>query len=103
MTAREWRDANPDMDANMREQVTLEQLLVSANLENMNAEFIHMQLLPSECYPPDADAHRANDETVGRRYGVSAQSSRPARHSLGEAQARETDKALKEILEKIVL
>jgi hypothetical protein len=44
MTAREWRDANPDMDANMREQVTLEQLLVSANLENMNAEFIHMGL-----------------------------------------------------------
>jgi hypothetical protein len=48
MTAREWRDANPGKDGNMRDHVTLEQHLVLANLENMNAEFIHMQLLPSE-------------------------------------------------------
>ena len=37
-TAREWRDGN------MRDQASLEQLLVLANLENMNAEFIHMGL-----------------------------------------------------------
>ena len=43
-TAREWRDANPGMDGNMRDHATLEQLLVLANLENMNAEFIHMDL-----------------------------------------------------------
>ncbi len=48
MTAREWRDAKTDKDANMRDHVTPEQLLVLANLENMDAEFIHMQLLPSE-------------------------------------------------------
>ena len=28
----------------MRDHATLEQLLVLANLENMNAEFIHMEL-----------------------------------------------------------
>lgn len=43
-TARQWRDANPDKDGNMRDHATLEQLLVLANLENMNAEFIHMEL-----------------------------------------------------------
>lgn len=48
LTAREWRDANPDKDGNMRDNATLEQLLVLANLENMNAEFIHMELLQSD-------------------------------------------------------
>ena len=43
-TAREWRNANPGKDGNMRDHATLEQLLVLANLENMNAEFIHMEL-----------------------------------------------------------
>jgi hypothetical protein len=43
-TAREWRDANPGKDGNVRDNATLEQLLVLANLENMNAEFIHMEL-----------------------------------------------------------
>lgn len=47
-TAREWRDANPDKEGNMRDHATLEQLLVLANLENMNAEFIHMALPQSD-------------------------------------------------------
>ena len=42
--AREWRDANPKLDGNMRDHATIEQLLVLANIESMNAEFIHMQL-----------------------------------------------------------
>ncbi len=32
----------------MRDYATLEQLLVLANLENMNAEFIHMELPQSD-------------------------------------------------------
>ena len=47
-TAREWRDANPDKEGNMRDHATLEQLLVLANIENMNAEFIHMGLPQGE-------------------------------------------------------
>ena len=47
-TAREWRDASPDKDGNIRDHATLEQLLVLANLENMNAEFIHMELTQGE-------------------------------------------------------
>ncbi|MGI8728785.1 MAG: KilA-N domain-containing protein [Solirubrobacteraceae bacterium] len=47
-TARQWRDANPGKDGNMRDHAALEQLLVLANLENMNAEFIHMELSQGE-------------------------------------------------------
>ncbi len=43
-TARQWRDVNPALDGNMRDHATIEQLLVLANIEGMNAEFIHMEL-----------------------------------------------------------
>jgi hypothetical protein len=43
-TAKQWRDTNPDLEDNMREHATIEQLLVLANLEGMNAELIHMGL-----------------------------------------------------------
>jgi len=41
MTAAEWRKANPDKSGNnMRDYATIEQLLVLANLENINALYI---------------------------------------------------------------
>jgi hypothetical protein len=40
-TAKQWRDANPALDGNMRDYAGIEQLLVLANIEGMNAEFIH--------------------------------------------------------------
>lgn len=43
-TAKQWREANPKLDGNMRDHATIEQLLVLANIEGMNAEFIHMAL-----------------------------------------------------------
>lgn len=43
-TARQWRDANPTLDGNMRDHATIEQLLVLANIEGINAELIHMGL-----------------------------------------------------------
>jgi len=47
-TARQWRDANPKRDGNMREHASIEQLLVLANIEGMNAELIHMGLPQGE-------------------------------------------------------
>ena len=47
-TAAQWRAANPKLDGNMREYATVEQLLVLANIEGMNAEFIHMHLPQGE-------------------------------------------------------
>lgn len=43
-TAKQWRDANPKLEGNMRDYATIEQLLVLTNIEGMNAEFIHMGL-----------------------------------------------------------
>ena len=48
LTARQWRDANPKLEGNMREYASIEQLLVLANIEAMNAEFIHMGLPQGE-------------------------------------------------------
>jgi hypothetical protein len=47
-TAKQWRDANPTLEGNMRDHASVEQLLVLANIESMNAEFIHMGLKQGE-------------------------------------------------------
>lgn len=47
-TAKQWRDANPTAECNIRDEATIEQLLVLANIESMNAEFIRMGLLQTE-------------------------------------------------------
>ncbi|MDX2249985.1 MAG: KilA-N domain-containing protein [Bacteroidia bacterium] len=47
-TAQKWRKANPDKEGNVRDYSTVEQLLVLANLESMNAEFIRMGLPQGE-------------------------------------------------------
>ena len=43
-TAKQWREANPDLEGSMRDYAAIEQLLVLANIEGMNAEFIRMGL-----------------------------------------------------------
>lgn len=40
MTAKQWRNANPDKPGNIRDHATLHQLIVLANLESMNAQLI---------------------------------------------------------------
>jgi len=47
-TAKQWRDANSKLEGNMRDYATIEQLLVLANIEGMNAELIHMELSQGE-------------------------------------------------------
>lgn len=40
LTARQWREAHPTRNGNVRDDATLHQLVVLANLESMNAELI---------------------------------------------------------------
>ena len=40
-TAKQWKDANPDIKGNMRDGATLNQLLILTNLESYNAVLIH--------------------------------------------------------------
>ena len=48
VTAKQWREANPDLDGNMRDHASIQQLLVLANLESLNAELIQMGLRQGE-------------------------------------------------------
>jgi hypothetical protein len=43
-TAKQWRDANPKAEGNIRDMATLEQLVVLSNLESINAVLIHQGL-----------------------------------------------------------
>ena len=46
MSAKRWRSINANKDGNIRDHATAEQLLVLANLENLNAEYIREGLKP---------------------------------------------------------
>ncbi|MCQ2250364.1 MAG: KilA-N domain-containing protein [Bacteroidales bacterium] len=41
VTAKEWRDANPDLKGNIRDYATINQLICLSNLENLNAVLIN--------------------------------------------------------------
>ena len=47
-TAKQWRDAHPEAEGNVRDHAPLEQLVVLTNLESLNAVLIRQGLPPSE-------------------------------------------------------
>ena len=47
-TARSWREAHPEAKGNIRDNATIQQLIVLSNLESMNAELIRENLTQSE-------------------------------------------------------
>ena len=47
-TARQWRDENPGSKGNIRDEANVSQLVCLANLETLNAHFIHQGLPQSE-------------------------------------------------------
>lgn len=48
VTAKQWKTTNPDLRGNLRDHATAEQLLVMANLENLNAHLIREGLSHDE-------------------------------------------------------
>lgn len=48
ITAKTWRDNNPDKNGNIRDEATLEQLVVLSNMESINALLIQQGLSQSE-------------------------------------------------------
>ena len=48
ITAQEWRDAHPDKAGNIRDEATLEQLVVLSNMESINALLIRQGLTQAE-------------------------------------------------------
>lgn len=58
VTAKQWRDANPELKGNIRDYASAEQLLVLVNLENLNAHFI------KEGLAPDERLHKLNEVAI---------------------------------------
>ncbi len=48
MTAKEWRDANPDLKGNIRDYASVNELICLSNMENLNAVFIEDGILQNE-------------------------------------------------------
>ena len=48
ITAKEWRQAHPDSKGNIRDEASLQQLIVLANMESINAELIRQGVPQSE-------------------------------------------------------
>ena len=48
MTAKEWREQNPNAEGNIRDNASIQQLIVLANLENLNAQYIKDGLSSSQ-------------------------------------------------------
>ena len=47
-TAKQWRTENPELEGNIRDAATIEQLVVLSNLESLNSVFIHQGQSQSE-------------------------------------------------------
>ena len=48
MTSKQWRDKNPNAAGNIRDEATIEQLVVLSNLESINAVLVHQGLPQSQ-------------------------------------------------------
>ena len=48
MTAKQWRDTNPDKKGNIRDYANVSQLVCLSNLENLNAVFINEGMSQAE-------------------------------------------------------
>ena len=48
MTAKQWKNRNPNLDGNIRNYATINELICLANLENLNSVFINDGLKQSE-------------------------------------------------------
>ena len=44
ITAKQWRDANPDLKGNIRDYATINELICLANMENLNSVFINEKM-----------------------------------------------------------
>ena len=48
MTAKQWRDKNPDLKGNIRDYASINELICLSNMENLNAVFINENIPQTE-------------------------------------------------------
>ena len=72
MTAKEWRDSNPNLakNGNMRDYTDLLHLVILNNLENSNAEFIKLGISQSERLIRLNESARNQKEILKNNHGI---------------------------------
>ena len=95
ITAAEWRRANPKKDGNMRDHASIEQLLVLANLENLNALFIEQGMPQADRMETLRDIAKNQLETISRTSGLMQIKSLDAKARLAKAISDRTGGDLK--------
>ena len=48
MTAKQWRETNPELKGNIRDYATINELICLSNMENLNAVFIEQNMAQRE-------------------------------------------------------
>ena len=48
ITAKQWRDSNPELKGNIRDYATINELICLSNMENLNAVFINEKMPQKE-------------------------------------------------------
>lgn len=48
MTAKQWRESNPELKWNMRDYASINELICLANMENLNSVFINEKISQKE-------------------------------------------------------
>jgi hypothetical protein len=48
MTAKQWREQNPDLKGNIRDYAGINELICLSNMENLNAVFINQDMPQNE-------------------------------------------------------
>ncbi len=48
MTAKQWRESNPDLKGNIRDYASINELICLSNMENLNADFINEKIPQTE-------------------------------------------------------
>jgi hypothetical protein len=64
ITAKQWREANPDLKGNMRDYATINELICLSNMENINAVLINDNVPQRD---PQSGCHSANQGFAGQR------------------------------------
>ena len=64
MTAKDWREANPELKGNIRDYATINELICLSNMENLNAVFIN-EGMPQKrtAAEVESDRHSSNGNT----------------------------------------
>jgi len=68
-TAKQWRDNNPDLKGNIRDYANVSQLVCLANLETLNAHFIH------EGFEQSQRLHKLNQTAIAQMKLLTADNS----------------------------